>query len=110
MIYKIKIGHRTQKLAANNPKILAGCFFNPQNVYFEVCIVRARVVCFMNYAYVDIFIINKGLYLSFQKLVCNVMSYCHIEKKREENGFPYNSLCIRFLNNLKKNLFVMSFC
>jgi hypothetical protein len=50
MIYKIKIGRRTQKSAADDPKILAGCFFNPQNVYFEVCMVRAKVVCFMNYA------------------------------------------------------------
>ena len=38
MIYKIKIGRRTQKSAADDPKILAGCFFNPQNVYFEVYI------------------------------------------------------------------------
>ena len=50
MIYKIKIGRRTQKSAADDPKILAGCFFNPQNVYFEVCMVRAKVVFFMNYA------------------------------------------------------------
>ena len=50
MIFKIKIGRRTQKSAAEDPKILAGFFFNPQNVYFEVCMVRAKVVCFMNYA------------------------------------------------------------
>ena len=53
MIYKIKIGRRTQKSAAVDPKILAGCFFNPQNVYFKVCMVRAKVVCFMNYAIDD---------------------------------------------------------
>ena len=56
MIYKIKIGRRTQKSAADDPKILAGCFFNPQNVYFEVCMVRAKVVCFMNYANVNIYL------------------------------------------------------
>ena len=28
---------------------LRSCFFNLQNVYFEVCMVRAKVVCFMNY-------------------------------------------------------------
>ena len=50
MIYKIKTGRRTQKSAAKDPKILAGCFFNPQNVYFEVCMVRSKVVCFVNYA------------------------------------------------------------
>ena len=55
MIYKIKIGRRTQKSAADDPKILAGCFFNPQNVYFEVCMVRAKVVCFMNYANIYIY-------------------------------------------------------
>ena len=49
MIYKIKIGRRTQKSAADDPK-MAGCFFNPKNVYFEVCMVRAKVVFFMNYA------------------------------------------------------------
>ena len=44
MICKNKIGRHTQKPAADDPKILEGCFFEPQNVYFEVCMVKAKVV------------------------------------------------------------------
>ena len=68
MIYKSKSGQRTQKSAADNPKILAGCFFNPQNVYFEVCMVRAKVVCFMNNAnpYTQV---GEGSIVDFLKVV-----------------------------------------
>ena len=65
MIYKRKIGQRTQKSAADDPKILAGCFSNPQNVYFEVCMVRAKVVCFMNYASVHEPVTKKILVFDF---------------------------------------------
>ena len=69
MIFKIKIGRRTQKSAADDPKILAGCFFNPQNVYFEVCMVRAKVVCFMNYA--NVYVVLLELEETKQINLCN---------------------------------------
>jgi hypothetical protein len=43
MIYKIKTGRRTQKSAAKDPKILAGCFFNPQNVYLKYAWSEAKL-------------------------------------------------------------------